>query len=290
MQTSFNCDTGTTIPTTPFQFRVDVLCLLVILIPLTFHHVRKDYHAFLALGPGGTPPTLTGYLRICVLRILALRNPFIPPSLPHTLLPQTGYLHRSRLAQRIGPRPTIAGIAPQRQITQRSDKLIYQALTTGIHHLVNGNRDTLCAGTSCFEKHSTGIFCRRSTIAQQQQRSRITCDGEVCHTHPIDGSLHLTLHPADVKVILERGWGQRHPLAWADWWCWVRFVPSGFVMVYAPRDADELETVLEIIRAAAWWVSGAELQGSGEMEEGYSVHYEYSSIFRASRWTGVIER
>ncbi|THC98761.1 hypothetical protein EYZ11_001740 [Aspergillus tanneri] len=67
----------------------------------------------------------------------------------------------------------------------------------------------------------------------------------------------------DVKVILERGWGQRHPLAWADWWCWVRFVPSGFVMVYAPRDADELETVLEIIRAAAWWVSGAELQGSG---------------------------
>lgn len=44
-----------------------------------------------------------------------------------------------------------------------------------------------------------------------------------------DGSLHLTLHPKDVKLVLERGWGQRHPLARGGFF--ERFVPVGFVMV-----------------------------------------------------------
>ncbi|OJK00274.1 hypothetical protein ASPACDRAFT_78180 [Aspergillus aculeatus ATCC 16872] len=125
-----------------------------------------------------------------------------------------------------------------------------------------GNRN---GNAACESSSTTATTLKVSNTSvnnshqQEQRRHRLTCNGEVCHAHPSDGSLHLTLHPADVKLVLERGWGQRHPLARDSWWWWLRIVPPGFVMVYAPRDAEELECVLEIIRAAAWWVSGTEL-------------------------------
>ncbi|KAL2820758.1 hypothetical protein BJX63DRAFT_418375 [Aspergillus granulosus] len=257
-------------------FRVQVALLFTLPLAIyLIHSIRKDYHAFLALGPGGTPSTPAGYVRICILRLVSLRNPLEPPSVPPTLNPKHGFLSRSTLLLRSGARPTVVGIAPQRQITQKSDTPMYEALAAEIQRLTNTYPNALYTATSCFEKHSTGIFYRlpdSTTIAGagkqphdcrpplQSHKHRITCDGEVCHSHPSDGSLHLTLHPADVKVVIERGWGQRHPLARDDWWWVTRFVPAGFVMIYAPRNAEELKCVIEIIRAAAWWVGGKELR------------------------------
>lgn len=76
--------------------------------------------------------------------------------------------------------------------------------------------------------------------------------------------MHMTLHPSDVKMVIERGWGERHPLAREGgglMWCWWRLwapVPSGFAMVYAPRDEKELSVVGEVIKAAMWWVGGVD--------------------------------
>ncbi|KAL4742880.1 hypothetical protein BDV11DRAFT_150476 [Aspergillus similis] len=255
-------------------FRVQLLVIL--LAPVTFyliHTIRKDYHAFLALGPGGTPSTPAGYLRICILRLFTLRDPLDPPSIPQTLIPKTGYLSSAKIPTRPGPRPTVAGIAPQRQITQKPGPVMYDALASEIHRLALEHPNTLYTATSCFEKHSTGIFYRLPTImtaaassskspktASSTHNHRITCNGEVCHSHPSDGSLHLTLHPADVKLVLERGWAQRHPLARDSLWWVTKLVPPGFVMIYAPRNEDELKVVVEIIRAATWWVGGNEVQ------------------------------
>ncbi|GIJ83861.1 hypothetical protein Asppvi_002692 [Aspergillus pseudoviridinutans] len=249
-----------------------LLCLPSLL--LAAHYIRKDYHAFLALGPGGIPSTPTGYARICILRLFTVRDPLCPPSIPPSLHPKRGQLPAS-LPVRPGPRPTVAGIAPHRQTTQRASKTMYATLSNRIHDLVNAHPGSLHAATSCFEKHSTGIFCvgaggpAVSALAQSLpsgQVHRLTCDGEVCHSHPSDGSLHLMLHPADVRVVLEKGWGERHPLAWDDggdgwcWWWWAKSVPPGFVMIYAPRDERELEIVMDIIRAAVWWVGGTEVE------------------------------
>lgn len=43
-----------------------------------------------------------------------------------------------------------------------------------------------------------------------------------------------------------------------------RFVPPGFVMVYAPRDEDELKVVMGIVKAAVWWVGGTDLEDAIE--------------------------
>ena len=65
---------------------------------------------------------------------------------------------------------------------------------------------------------------------------------EFCHIHPpSDGSLHLNL-PLDVgQAAIEAGWAENHPLA-------VRgYIPQNVVMVYGPRDRDELEVVTWLI-------------------------------------------
>jgi hypothetical protein len=206
----------------------------------TFRHFYIDYQSFMALGPGGTPKNILGYCKIKALGIFALRNPYQPPSSKES---KQGLL--THLPGRKGARPSVAGIAPHRQSNQKSSQEMHAKLTKAIHSMATSNPH-LFEGTSCFEKHGTGLFTKNS--------KRKTCGGEICHAHASDGSLHLTLHPADIKSMLEGGWGERHPLARGGWF--ERFVPEGFVMIYAPRNDDELAVVLKIIHAATWFVEG----------------------------------
>jgi len=64
----------------------------------------------------------------------------------------------------------------------------------------------------------------------------------------------MNLHPDDAKVVLERGWGERHPLSKGGWM--KKYVPREFIMVYAPRNEAELDIVCRIIEAAGFWVTG----------------------------------
>ena len=49
-------------------------------------------------------------------------------------------------------------------------------------------------------------------------------------------------------MVLDKGWGEHHPLARGGWF--ERFMPTGFVMIYAPLREDELLVVETVIRAA----------------------------------------
>lgn len=69
--------------------------------------------------------------------------------------------------------------------------------------------------------------------------------------------MHLTLHPLDVSMVLSAGWGERHPLA-GKYVHGKELVPSGFVMVYAPQQESQIETLMDIVKAGAWWVGGVD--------------------------------
>ncbi|KAK4547303.1 hypothetical protein LTR36_000958 [Oleoguttula mirabilis] len=206
-------------------------------------HLYREYLAFVSLGPGGTPPTIAGFLRVKVLGCFALQNPYQPAPIPPRFKDSPGYLVNLPIRQ--APRPETRGIAPHRQITQKPSKAVYEKLAQEIQNMGASN-DNLLIGTSCFEKHGTGLF--------SVSPAKRTCQGEICHAHPSDGSMHMTLHPADAKTVLEAGWAERHPIARGGWF--ERFVPGGFLMVYAPRNDEEIETVMRIVKAAAWFVSG----------------------------------
>lgn len=74
---------------------------------------------------------------------------------------------------------------------------------------------------------------------------------EFAHLHgAFDGSLHLTLPGAVAEETIEKGWAELHPLARQG------VAPRSLVMVYGPRDEDELETVWKLIEASYAFARG----------------------------------
>ncbi|KAK0670732.1 hypothetical protein QBC41DRAFT_67520 [Cercophora samala] len=222
---------------------VDHLLLefLIIAVPIALL-IHNDYLNFLKLGPGGTPPTPSGYARLTFYRLFTLRDPFTPPPRDVVSSPSAGIL--SKLPYRPGPRPTVAGLAPQRQLNQHGSVECYNRLRAAIENLSRKNPSAFVTATSCLEKHGFALFARHPL--------NVCGNGEIVHIHSSDRSMHMNLHPDDIKEILEKGWGQRHPMAWTGW---VRApLPETFSMVYAPRDESDLKIVCQIIEAAIWYV------------------------------------
>jgi hypothetical protein len=165
----------------------------------------KDYLSFLDLGPGGTPYNFYGYLTITLLRLVALRNPREAAPVPDQLR-NTGYLSKTQaLPKRKVPRPEVVGIAPHRQMNQKASAAMFVKLSDEIRGLAEKHPKRLRMGKSCFEKHCPALFSTRELNK--------TCNGEICHAHTVDGSMHLTLHPEDAEKVIQAGFGERHPLA-----------------------------------------------------------------------------
>lgn len=199
--------------------------IAVSLVPIVLF-IHNDYQNFLALGPGGTPSTFRGYLKISWLKLWTLRDPFKARTPDPNMLPPKGILARQPLPYRMGPKPHVVGIAPHRQIDQHGSPYCYRALQRTLEKLGLKNPKKFGTERSFIEKHGLALFARHPIQTGYQ--------GEVCHIHDAEYSMHMALHPDDSKEVLQKGWGQRHPLAW-KWWFLRMPVAADFVMVYAPR-------------------------------------------------------
>lgn len=112
----------------------------------------------------------------------------------------------------------------------------------------------------------------------------------------MDGSLHVTLHPDDAALVVEKGWGELHPLAgfpsytgfWVGWPAWLTRLTGGsktrsarwwsassvptagdakvtkalglpptYCLIYSPRDMEEAKVVKDIVDAATGFAIGA---------------------------------
>ena len=83
-------------------------------------------------------------------------------------------------------------------------------------------------------------------------------DHEFCHLHPLpDASIHLTL-PKDVRDrAIRRGWAEQHLVSRAG------ILPETLVMVYAPRNSDELAIVAQMVWRSYRFARGCEWSGDG---------------------------
>lgn len=82
-------------------------------------------------------------------------------------------------------------------------------------------------------------------------RAAFLIEREFAHLHPLpDGSMHLALPAEAAREVIDRGWGESHPVARMG------LIPAGIIMVYAPRDANELEVVLHIVEASHCFALG----------------------------------
>ena len=74
---------------------------------------------------------------------------------------------------------------------------------------------------------------------------------EFAHVHPpYDGSMHMMLPEDDVPELVDKGWGEIHPLVP------VQRAPPTLVMVFGPRDEEELDVILRLIDTSYQFARG----------------------------------
>lgn len=194
--------------------------------------------------PGGhgiapeTLATVSGWLteRLAFLshRGIPVTGPTAWSALPNGVLPL-----------RAGARPRVSSGIPQEQLSDNAPPAVQQQLLARLSAL-------------------PGVTSRQSAISVPGARGlmleapRLGPDdafivppaGEFAHVHPgHDGSLHVALPPALAADAIAQGWAVAHPLAG------VRLTP-GMVMLFGPRDAAELDTVVGVVSTSHAWACG----------------------------------
>ncbi|KAI1334321.1 hypothetical protein F5Y15DRAFT_420957 [Xylariaceae sp. FL0016] len=249
-------------------FRTPVPYILVV------GYAYYRYRAWHALGGGGLPHNLRGWLMNVAMHPLARRDVRVSPP-PYEgdlekLVAQdgTGTLGRSFFGReavgedavllsvpvrREGPRPTVPGtVAPQRQTDQTATPAPFLARQE--------------AFLSALARGHGGVFVQKASALESPAYQALWLDaaqlpgplpeyfvkrapGEWCHVHP-EGSTHVYLSLVDAREVVWRGWGERHKLSGVKGW-----LGWGFVLVYAPRTETELAVWREIVMAGARFVS-----------------------------------
>ena len=75
---------------------------------------------------------------------------------------------------------------------------------------------------------------------------------EFAHIHPLpDGSLHAALPPQVAREAVWKGWAEQHTVARTG------RIPPNVVMIYAPRDAEEVGVVAGLVEEAYRYAGGS---------------------------------
>jgi hypothetical protein len=144
------------------------------------------------------------------------------------------------LPQRAGPRPRTTPTNPHTQLDQQpADLRLTEELARRIFSL-----------PGVLERPS-GISvpgARALTLAPEEPTGppeAFLIDREFAHLHPHpDRSLHAMLPTGLVEQAVEAGWAEPHPVALRG------LIPPTAVMLYAPRDDEELDVIEQLVKAS----------------------------------------
>ncbi|KAF2110638.1 hypothetical protein BDV96DRAFT_603722 [Lophiotrema nucula] len=218
-----------------------------------------DFSAWKSNGTGGTPPTLQGYIKIRRWGLYLLFHP--RNLLDASEIPDSGpsYL-TSSLPPRSGSRPKLTRwTLPQRQHREPITAKASEVLMTLMQAFANSPTWSSYIETRPSKTEGgTGpaIYVKPDVPTMNPNASKIFY--EVAHVHPSENSLHVYLSPKDARTVVESGWGEKFTVPW--------IAPPSWVMVYAPRDEEEVEVVRGIVRAAVCFAVGKDVKKDGSPE------------------------
>lgn len=150
------------------------------------------------------------------------------------------------LPQREGPRPRTTPTNPHQQLDQNPAPEIYGALKSRAFDFPLVERRPSAISVPGAE----ALWLVE--LPQERCADAFMIGNEFAHVHPpYDGSMHMMLPREDVREVLEKGWGELHPMALRG------AIPPNAVMVFAPRDDAEVDLVLGVIAASHRFASGA---------------------------------
>ncbi|MEL6675042.1 MAG: phospholipase [Bacteroidota bacterium] len=169
---------------------------------------------------------LVGGLTLKLLLFPALKNNAMNPQLSLSEIP-----HRE------GERPRTTSTNPHTQLTQQpADRSTIDPLMEWAFSLAHIERKP--SGVSvpgavamCLAEGHTCESCNAFMVGS-----------EFAHFHPHpDYSLHLGLPQEEAEMVIQKGWGEWHPLSKRG------FLPPNIIMLYAPRNAAEMEVAKLIL-------------------------------------------
>ena len=150
------------------------------------------------------------------------------------------------LPVRSGPKPQTGPSMPHQQLSDNAPAEIQEKLFARARSL-SGVR----IGPSRVSVPGARAFFMEDTSKARPDAFMI--GSEFAHLHPsYDGSLHLILPAELANKVVKQGWGELHPMARGGDHS---AVP---LMVYGPRNDEELEVVWLILRASFEFAGGVD--------------------------------
>ena len=154
----------------------------------------------------------------------------------------------SRLPRRSGARPAITSGIPHAQIGASTDEqLMAELLRRGF--ALPGVVEQPTAISTVPGTHALWLAPEAPVVHPEA----LVVGRELGHVHP-DGTLHVTLPPELAREAVEAGWADVHPLT-------RRWGVETYVLLFAPRDAGELDVIADLVAAAHAHITGAERVG-----------------------------
>ena len=160
-------------------------------------------------------------------------------------------MNESILPKRSGSRPTTTPTNPHTQLEQNPEREVVEELARRVFSLPGVQERPSAISVP----GARALWLREDVRAGPPEAYMI--GREFAHIHPMpDGSLHAALPPQVAQEAVEKGWAEQHPVARMG------YIPQKVVMIYAPRDVQEIEVVAGLV-VEAYRYAGGTAPGSG---------------------------
>lgn len=144
---------------------------------------------------------------------------------------------RLGLPRRNGLRPLTRPHNPHQQLSDNAPPELQEELWARMIALAG----TLIGGSRVSLPDTRALHLRPELA--HAPRTAYLVGTEFAHLHgPGDGSLHMSLPLEITAEAVEQGWAEPHPMVRAG------YLPPTLVMVYGPRDLEELEVIWQLVR------------------------------------------
>ncbi|KAL1633241.1 hypothetical protein SLS58_011176 [Diplodia intermedia] len=239
--------TTTTTALTALTFLTTTTTLLVLGI--------RDYRAFIALGPGGVPHNALGWAAVTLLirpfalsKAQATATDDYPQGDEEGMTREGGKAHADVLA-----------LPARRGARAEFIRNLFANAALQNPHLLETKK-------SGYERHNAALFVSAKLLEDAEARKSLphaamASSGEIGHPHP-DLSIHLYVSPADARVLIEKGWGERHRMSVPAGSLATKVIPifgriaDTFLMIYGPRDEEEMAVLQTILRNGIRFMTG----------------------------------
>jgi hypothetical protein len=149
------------------------------------------------------------------------------------------------LPKRSGPPPRTTPTNPHTQLDQNPEREVVEELARRVFALPGVEERPSAISVP----GARALWLREDVPAGPPEAFMI--GREFAHIHPMpDGSLHAALPPEVTQKAIRKGWAEQHPVARMG------YIPQNVVMIYAPRDAEEIEVVAGLVREAYRYAGG----------------------------------